>query len=234
MKNKLITKGLEAINELSLQKVKEQLVKGEIRPSAFEALDGHEQLYVKYVVFEKRSPEVACDLISKKLFEINPSVLIEPSELRLRYMLDPRIKKAIHELLSARDIEESLIIQSRSNLAQSIIAGLMVNSESEEIRLRAATEIMKHAAADYKNKRAKTQIDKKVTNVDATVVWEIRQYDKNEELPSENIIDATIVSTKKKGIERKKEITNKENDTPLEMSFASADVEDDVDEDDDN
>jgi len=223
--NKLITEGLSAIKELSLQKVKEQLVTGKIHPTAYESLAGHEQLYVKLVVFERRSPEMACKIVADKICVIDPSLKITAEELRMRYMLDTRIKQAISELLNAQDIESSLLIQSQAQLAQEVITGLMLNSESEEIRLRAAGEIMKYAASDYKDKRSKTHIEKQTTNIDAKVVWEIKAFDKTEALPDQRVIDATI-ATEKKYLTDAPLPEKEENDTSLKMSFDEPEDED--------
>lgn len=226
MKNKTITEGIEAIVEISTQKVKQQFLKGDLRPHSFETLDGHEQLYVKLIVFEKRSPDAACRIVAKKLNDLKPEIAVTPEDLRVRYMFSSKIKEAINDFLNARDVEESLMIQGRASLAQSIVAGLMVNSESEEIRLRAAVEIMKQGALDHKNKRAKETPNKQVTN-NNVVIWKIEQHDGKEQLPDEHIIDATIVKKETPKVTIKSKPPKQEkNDTPLEMSFYNNEEED--------
>lgn len=193
--NKNITAGFDAIREVSLTKVKQQIESGDMVPSTFKTLTGPKQMYVKLVTFERRSPEEACRILAKKLMAAGSPVPITPEELRSDYMLDPEIKKAIREIVNIQDDEYSLSIQSAGRMAQGILQNLMLNSQNEEIQLKAASKVADLAAKDYQDKRSKMKIDVSQTTREERVVWDIRMTDeKNVNLPSQNIVDATVVS----------------------------------------
>lgn len=219
--NKNITAGIDAIRATSLTKVKQQIESGDMVPSTFRSLTGPKQMYVKLVTFERRSPEEACRILARKLTAAGSPVPITPEELRTEYMLDRDIKRAIKEIVHIRDDEYSLSIQSAGRMAQGILQNLMVNSGDEEIQLKAASKVADLAAKDYQDKRGKMKIDVSQTTREERVVWDIRTTDeKSMVLPSQNVIDATVV-TKEPG-----KLVKKATKTEEEIVFDLGNQED--------
>jgi len=194
--NKNITVGIDALKLTALSTVRKQIESGKMVPTTFSSLNAPEKLYVKLITFERRSPEEACRIIAKKLNAAGSPVAIDPEELRSEYMFNNTIKMAMREIVSARDDEYSLAIQQSGRVAEKILGGLMLNSQDEEIQLKAAAKIADLAAKDYADKRGKTKIDITQSTTKNTFEWNIHTYDKSKDqaVSEQKTIDATVVT----------------------------------------
>lgn len=193
--SKNITAGISALEHVSLSNVKRGIESGKMVPTAFSELTAPEKLYVKLLSFERRSPEEACRIIAKKLNAAGSPVEFVPEELLAQYMYSPKIKASMLEIVRIRDDEFSLQIQQSGRVAESILSNLMLNSQDEEIKLKAASKVVDIAAKDYADKRAKTKIEINQHNTSNVIEWQIHTYDKKSEeaLKEQQVIDATVV-----------------------------------------
>lgn len=216
--SKNITAGIDAIKEVSLTKVRKQIESGDMVPSTYKTLSGPKQMYVKLVTFERHSPEEACRIIASKLNKAGSPVPITIEELRVEFMFDVEIKKAIREITRIRDDEYSLSIQTVGRTAQGILQNLMLNSNDEEIQLKAASKIVDLAAKDYQDKRGKMKLDISQTTREERIVWEINTSDTRQvKLPSQNIIDATVITKEPSRLVKR---GNTEEEVVLDMGSA--------------
>lgn len=180
-----------ALEQLSLNRVQEQLDQGVIQPSTYLSLPDVEKLYVRKVLFERLSSTAAAKYIAEKVNALG-SYQYDAMALEIEYRLNPRIQSAIKEIMAVKDIEFSSILQDKARLAMDVTAHIMLNSKNEELRLKAADSITRAAMTDLTSKRSKT-VDIKQTKTETSIKWNIQVANKdNLILPDEQFMDATV------------------------------------------
>ena len=179
------------LEQLSLTRVQKQLDEGAIQPSAYMSLPDIKKLYVRKVLFERKSSSVAAKFIAEKVNKLS-DFQYDAVDLEIEYRMDPAIQSAIREITLVKDMEFSAILQDKSRLAIDVTTNIMLNSENEELKLKAADSILRAGMSDLNSKRSKAGIEIKQSKTSTTINWNIQVADKEIVLPDQSYLDATI------------------------------------------